>query len=472
MGAEVLTKTLVTMAAAPFQQPQGGSNRPNAPYQNSGNRRSDRNEHGDGRKPKREYQRMDIDQVIAETDSEMGNDVHKLRLLIPASKSGRIIGKGGANAKVLKEKYSCKMTIPDNSSPERVLTIEGTLLNTLGFLYDILDKVQKDASTEEQTTFEIRYIVHKSQAGAIIGSEGQRIKQLREDLDCQVRCFPDPAPMSTDRIVRICGEKDNVIKGCKIFYNFCKKSPPKGPNSPYDPQNCQPMMASQYGGLQDKETPSVPYSQPRGQIQPQPAYHPAPPQYGQPPHSQYQMPPAAAPHHPYGAPMQHQPYQQGPPPMQMGAPQHHYQQGPPPTASYQPNYPPQSNYQQHSSVQQVPPTRTSIDRPWGSNELNTSATSFTPSANSSFAQQSFNSSYTGAPASEPVPHANHYGGGVAPRQNVPAPYGAPQVPSYSPVQQNGGAGAYYGRTAPSSIVKPGGVQQPQTVAKAKSNMKW
>ena len=86
---------------------------------------------------------MDIDQVIAETDSEMGNDVHKLRLLIPASKSGRIIGKGGANAKVLKEKYSCKMTIPDNSSPERVLTIEGTLLNTLGFLYDILDKVQK-----------------------------------------------------------------------------------------------------------------------------------------------------------------------------------------------------------------------------------------------------------------------------------------------------------------------------------------
>ena len=92
--------------------------------------------------------------------------------------------------------------------------------------------------------------MHHSQAGAVIGTKGLRIKQLRTEHDCQVRCFPSKCPGSTDRIVRIAGtEKDNALTVLKLSISLCLLSPPRGQVQEYDANFCDPALVSEYGGI-------------------------------------------------------------------------------------------------------------------------------------------------------------------------------------------------------------------------------
>ncbi|MEN2496442.1 MAG: hypothetical protein MHMPM18_000961 [Marteilia pararefringens] len=103
---------------------------------------------------------------------------------------------------------------------------------------------------------ELRYLVHKSQAGAVIGTSGSRIKQLRDLLYCNIRCFPACCPNSTDRVVRIAGAMDNILKSLRVAIYFCLRSPPKGEQLNYDPSYFDPEMVNEYGGVGSKDEPS------------------------------------------------------------------------------------------------------------------------------------------------------------------------------------------------------------------------
>jgi heterogeneous nuclear ribonucleoprotein K len=46
-------------------------------------------------------------------------------------------------------------------------------------------------------------LVHQSHAGAIIGKQGSKIKELREQTSSQMKVFQECCPQSTDRIVLI-----------------------------------------------------------------------------------------------------------------------------------------------------------------------------------------------------------------------------------------------------------------------------
>lgn len=50
---------------------------------------------------------------------------------------------------------------------------------------------------------DIRMLVHQSHAGAIIGKQGIKIKELRELTQAQIKVFQECAPQSTDRVVLI-----------------------------------------------------------------------------------------------------------------------------------------------------------------------------------------------------------------------------------------------------------------------------
>ena len=50
---------------------------------------------------------------------------------------------------------------------------------------------------------EVRFLVHQSIAGGIIGKGGEKIKEIRQESDCNVKVASDCCPMSTDRVVQV-----------------------------------------------------------------------------------------------------------------------------------------------------------------------------------------------------------------------------------------------------------------------------
>ena len=55
-------------------------------------------------------------------------------------------------------------------------------------------------------------LVHQSHAGAIIGKQGSKIKELREQTGAQIKVFQECCPLSSDRTVLI------TLDQLTIFY--------------------------------------------------------------------------------------------------------------------------------------------------------------------------------------------------------------------------------------------------------------
>ena len=53
-------------------------------------------------------------------------------------------------------------------------------------------------------------LVHKSQIGAIIGKGGVKIKELRHQTQSNIKIFPAYCPESTDRVVQITTDEENM----------------------------------------------------------------------------------------------------------------------------------------------------------------------------------------------------------------------------------------------------------------------
>ncbi|VEL27113.1 unnamed protein product, partial [Protopolystoma xenopodis] len=150
----------------------------------------------------------------------------QLRFLIPGRAAGIIIGKGGENIKHIRSQAIVFIV----SFYFRIFTLEGDLNSCGEIVRELLDimnaklsdpkrimgnqpsrrRGRKDEDDdrldeEEDNLVDLRLLVHQSQAGSVIGRGGERIKELREMF----------APMSTDRVVQMVAEADNVVSCLK-----------------------------------------------------------------------------------------------------------------------------------------------------------------------------------------------------------------------------------------------------------------
>ncbi|XP_071489726.1 heterogeneous nuclear ribonucleoprotein K-like [Diadema antillarum] len=168
------------------------------------------------------------------------------RFLIPSISAGGIIGKAGANIKQLRGKFNATVTVPDCSGPERILTIVTDLEAALECIQEIIPIL--DASEQKPESFMVRLLVHQSLAGAIIGKEGCKIKEIREQSGANIKVFSDVCPNSTDRIIQVGGVTDKIIDALRELQNLISATPIKGPSQPYDPYCFDPFYALTYGG--------------------------------------------------------------------------------------------------------------------------------------------------------------------------------------------------------------------------------
>jgi len=175
----------------------------------------------------------------------------EIRVLVPSKMAGSVIGKGGKTITKLRADYSCTVRIPDCPGPERVLEIsgneyEGLLLcleATVPVLYECPDG-QDDGAEKE-----LRFLIHQSIAGGIIGKGGEKIKEIRANSGANVKVSSNCAPQSTDRVVQVNGTLDTLMLAAKEIYNKCANTELKGEDMKYDPINFDIEFANDYMGF-------------------------------------------------------------------------------------------------------------------------------------------------------------------------------------------------------------------------------
>ncbi|VDL74265.1 unnamed protein product [Nippostrongylus brasiliensis] len=171
----------------------------------------------------------------------------ELRVLVSSKCAGAIIGKGGENIKRLRTEFEGQISVPDSNSPERVLTLVCPSSVIVRIVEDILPRIED--TQNERDKFTIRLLVHQSHAGALIGRQGLKIKELRDRTNARIKVFQQCCPQSTDRIAMVSGDERNVIDAVEQIIEELKQIPIKGPVNPYTSFNYDPTLAPDYGGF-------------------------------------------------------------------------------------------------------------------------------------------------------------------------------------------------------------------------------
>jgi len=179
-----------------------------------------------------------------EGGKKMRGDTVTLRFLLRSKHAGGIIGKGGETIKRLRSEFSATVTVPDTNTGERVLSIGAEKDDCIKVLRECLPLVHEPpypvnaggrGEPKEPSPYEIDFLVHSSQVGGIIGRGGSRIKQLREETNASVKVYQECLPDSTERVVAIGGDEDQLVAALEQMLIVMQEQPIKGNITLYDP---------------------------------------------------------------------------------------------------------------------------------------------------------------------------------------------------------------------------------------------
>ncbi|MCP9263172.1 hypothetical protein DINM_006171 [Dirofilaria immitis] len=204
---------------------------------------------------------------------------YELRLLVSSRGAGGIIGKGGENIKRLRSEETLLLLSGEIvKSPDRLLTFWAffggqysavfsmnrkcntlelpPLLRKSTMYSQLLTKLFRNlmmlvfyqSRGDSNRPIELRVLVHSSHAGAVIGRQGSKIKEMKEELGVQMKVFAQCPPQSTERVVSIKGAPDKIIACVNHIMNMLKEIPIKGITKPYESMFYDPSYSAEYGG--------------------------------------------------------------------------------------------------------------------------------------------------------------------------------------------------------------------------------
>jgi len=172
---------------------------------------------------------------------KMRGDSVTLRFLLLSKHAGGIIGKGGETIKRLRNEFSSTVTVPDTNTNERVLSIGAEKENCIKVLRECLPLMHEPpypvntGGQGKESSYEVDFLVHSSQVGGIIGRAGFKIKQLRESTNANIKVYQECLPDSTERVVAIGGEEDQIVGALNQMLEVMQEQPIKGNITLYDP---------------------------------------------------------------------------------------------------------------------------------------------------------------------------------------------------------------------------------------------
>lgn len=278
-----------------------------------------------------------------------------IRFIYPSNLTGLVVGKGGSKVKALRDKYSCDIHIKETKGPERIIRFKGDNLEDIASCMKEISEswqmqMQKVIPKLREDQTEVRLIVHKNQAGPIIGKKGEGIKKLRKAHDCLILMHGDCLPRSKERVCQIAGKSEDIrnvlievidlSQSIKVDFDKEEWYNPNNYNNNedyggYKDRNHQQNNHYSKGdNNDDRDRYQIDHSNniPRSIAPPIPGWAPPPGQplaYSTQP-SPYQQPPQ---------PIAYQPIPvHYPPPPNFGAPSTAYIQQPPPQMVYSNNF--------------------------------------------------------------------------------------------------------------------------------------
>ena len=149
---------------------------------------------------------------------EAPGGVITLRMIMSGKDMGNIIGKGGQTIRSLREESKAKINInggsclekkyiSDESCPERIITLSGTIEDSLKAFSMIFKKMEEkeETKTNKKKNQSMHLILPSSQCGALIGKGGIKIKEIRKVTGASVQMASNPLPGSTEKLVIVNG---------------------------------------------------------------------------------------------------------------------------------------------------------------------------------------------------------------------------------------------------------------------------
>uniref|UniRef100_A0A8C1SXR4 K Homology domain-containing protein n=1 Tax=Cyprinus carpio TaxID=7962 RepID=A0A8C1SXR4_CYPCA len=161
-------------------------------------------------------------------------------MMIPASKAGLVIGKGGETIKQLQERAGVKMVMiqdgPQNTGADKPLRISGDPFKVQQAKDMVMDLIRDQGFREQRGEYGSRVSggdsldvpVPRFAVGIVIGRNGEMIKKIQNDTGVRIQFKPDDGS-TPERIAQIMGPPDRAQHAADIISDLLRSVEAGGP---------------------------------------------------------------------------------------------------------------------------------------------------------------------------------------------------------------------------------------------------
>uniref|UniRef100_W5M7X8 Far upstream element (FUSE) binding protein 1 n=1 Tax=Lepisosteus oculatus TaxID=7918 RepID=W5M7X8_LEPOC len=166
-------------------------------------------------------------------------------ILVPASKAGLVIGKGGETIKQLQERAGVKMVMiqegPQNTGADKPLRISGDPFKVQQAKEMVMELIRDQGGFREQrneygsrmggSDCSLDVPVPRFAVGIVIGRNGEMIKKIQNDTGVRIQFKPDDGS-TPERIAQIMGPPDRSQHAAEIITDLLRSVQAGGPPGP------------------------------------------------------------------------------------------------------------------------------------------------------------------------------------------------------------------------------------------------
>eukprot|EP00063_Salmo_salar_P068327 XP_014043162.1 PREDICTED: far upstream element-binding protein 1 isoform X1 [Salmo salar] len=170
-------------------------------------------------------------------------------MLVPASKAGLVIGKGGETIKQLQERAGVKMVMiqegPQNTGADKPLRISGEPFKVQQAKDMVMELIREQGFREQRGEYGSRMgggggggggegldvPVPRFAVGIVIGRNGEMIKKIQSDTGVRIQFKPDDGT-TPERIAQIIGPPDQSQHAAEIITDLLRSVQQGGPGGP------------------------------------------------------------------------------------------------------------------------------------------------------------------------------------------------------------------------------------------------
>ncbi|KAJ0059106.1 hypothetical protein NL108_007484, partial [Boleophthalmus pectinirostris] len=165
-------------------------------------------------------------------------------IMVPASKAGLVIGKGGETIKSLQERAGVKMVMiqdgPQNTGADKPLRISGDPFKVQQAKEMVMELIRDQGFREQRGEYGSRggggggggdsldVPVPRFAVGIVIGRNGEMIKKIQNDTGVRIQFKPDDGS-TPDRIAQIMGPPDAAQHAAEIISDLLRSVQAGGP---------------------------------------------------------------------------------------------------------------------------------------------------------------------------------------------------------------------------------------------------